>query len=112
MNIDTLINELGDICHQHYQGSVREDGKDLYQYDTEVIWMLDTPEAKQAIKNYSEKLIEDIGTTQNKSEKRALADRGIDGEKYSDDYYYGNFCGRNQVIRELKQQLRDKWLNN
>lgn len=50
--IDMLIQELGDICHQHYRGSVVENGEDLYQYDTEVIWMLNTPEAKQAIANY------------------------------------------------------------
>lgn len=47
--IDSLIEELGDICHVHYlgcsQNSEAPDGFE-YSYDNEVINLLGTPEVK------------------------------------------------------------------
>lgn len=40
-----IIETLGDICHAHYKGCT----SDEYSYDTEVIYMLNTPEALAAL---------------------------------------------------------------
>lgn len=54
---DQLIQQLGDLCHEHYLGCAQNksapDGSE-YSYDTEVICMLETPEAKQLITQHTE----------------------------------------------------------
>ena len=47
--INSLINRLGDICHESYIGCFTESDIWIYGYKNEVINLLDTPEAKQAI---------------------------------------------------------------
>lgn len=58
--IEDLIQELGDICHQHYLGcfSNKEapDGYE-YNYDTEVIAMLESPEARKYLQERESRII-------------------------------------------------------
>lgn len=48
----TLIDKLGDICHEHYLGCAQNKTAPAgyeYSYDTEAIFMLGSPQAKAAI---------------------------------------------------------------
>ncbi len=47
--IEEIVQKLGDICHQYYLGCTQTPDGYEYAYSNEVINLLSTPEATQAI---------------------------------------------------------------
>lgn len=83
---ENLIQELGDLCHESYLGfNSVNNGQYEYCYKNEVVNLLDTPEAKAIIDKYIKQIIDDIPE-------------------------YGSNDERYQGNKELKQQLKSKYL--
>lgn len=94
-HLDGLIQELGDIAHKKYLGCHNEVGTWHYSYSDEVINILDTQEAREAILTWVEKDV-----------------IGEDEEGYTDhwgDYHNVTSDGqnsRNALRAEQRQRLR------
>lgn len=64
--LDKLIQSLGDLCHERYTGCVKERNTGIteqdfdYCYTSEVINMLDTPEAKKLLKAYTQSILQEV----------------------------------------------------